>query len=160
LKYGKDDLIEFDLVAAKEAKSRARRDSSWPSDAALDTLMTSLTGGDAGSFIDGRYSPDGRQIATEVSRHLRTPGSAFDPKGFELGVLDVASGKFRTIAKYAEGLRGPICWSPDGKEILFSRYLTADDQREKMEGGLGIWAIHPDGTGARFLTTGWRPDWR
>jgi len=99
-------------------------------------------------------------LTDSVCRGAEPKGSAFDPKGFELGVLDVASGKFRTIAKYAEGLRGPICWSPDGKEILFSRYLTADDQRKKMEGGLGIWAIHPDGPGARFLTTVWSPDRR
>jgi hypothetical protein len=158
--YGKGDLIEFDLVAAKDAKSRARRETSLPSSAALDALMTPLMWGDPGSFIDGRYSPDGRQIATTLYHHLQKPGSTFDPKDFELGVLDIASGKLRTIAKYAEGLRGPICWSPDGKEILFSRYLSADDQREKVPDGLGIWAIHPDGTGARFLTTGWSPDWR
>ena len=75
-------------------------------------------------------------------------------------MLDVASRRLRTIAKYAEGIRGPICWSPDGKEILFSRHLPAGDQREKVPDGLGIWAIRPDGTGARFLTTGWAPDWR
>ena len=75
-------------------------------------------------------------------------------------MLDVASRRIRIIAEYPEGIRGPICWSPDGKEILFSRHLPAGDQREKVPDGLGIWVIRPDGTGARFLTTGWAPDSR
>jgi hypothetical protein len=172
--YGRGDLIEFDLVAAKENKARALgepslprnsasrppRDWSKPSSTALDSLITPLTLGDPGSFIDARYSPDGRQIATTVYHHPQQPGSDFNPKDFELGVLDVASRRLRTIAKYPEGIRGPICWSPDGKEILFSRHLPAGDQREKLPDGLGIWAIHPDGSGTRFLTTGWDPDWR
>jgi len=29
-----------------------------------------------------------------------------------------------------------------------------------QEHGLGLWAIKPDGTGERLLTTGWGPDWR
>ncbi len=64
---------------------------------------------------------------------------------------------------YKDGLRGPICWSPDGTEILFSRPLPAGDKREaskEEDNGLGLWAIKPDGSGARFLSTGWSPDWR
>src|SRR4051812_7336224 len=47
-----------------------------------------------------------------------------------------------------EGLRAPLCWSPDGGEILFSSPLTPDDRRKDLgpgEPGLGIWAIRPDG---------------
>jgi Tol biopolymer transport system component len=160
LQYGKSDLIEFDLIAAKDLQKQAPPGTSWPSNSALDRVMTPLTGGDSASFIDGRYSPNGKQIATVLERHTQKPGADFDPNNFELAVIDVLTGKVQSVAKYKGGLRGPICWSPDGKEILFSRYLEADDQREKMEGGLGIWAIHPDGTGARLLTTGWSPDWR
>ena len=48
-------------------------------------------------------------------------------------------------------------------EILLSRPLEPGDRRENLptdRRGLGIWAIRSDGTGARFLTTGWSPDWR
>jgi hypothetical protein len=91
---------------------------------------------------------------------LGTPSSEFDPKGFELAVLNIAAAKLRVIAKYPEGLRGPIFWSPDDRKIVFSRYLAQDDRREKMDGGRGIWSIHPDGTNSHFISTGWSADWR
>ena len=49
-------------------------------------------------------------------------------------------------------------------KFSFSRYLPKGDDREKMakdkEHGLAIWSVHKDGRGARFVTTGWSPDWR
>jgi hypothetical protein len=67
------------------------------------------------------------------------------------------------------GKRRPICWSPDGSEILFSRPLKEGDKREggreepgalRQEWGLGLWSVKPDGSGEKLITTGWCPDWR
>jgi hypothetical protein len=87
----------------------------------------------------------------------------------KVGVIDRATAVYRNVVGYKDGLRGPICWSRDGPEILFSRPLKAGDRREAMgpddgavgqEHGLGLWAIKLDGGSERFLTTGWSPDWR
>jgi hypothetical protein len=122
-----------------------------------------------------RYAPDAKRVAMVVWRpEEKVDLATFDDAPFEkrlarfdretvLAVYEVATRKLHTAARYPDGLRGPICWSPDGSEILFSRKLKAEDRREKTdpdERGLGIWAIRPDGTGERFLTTGWCPDWR
>lgn len=115
----------------------------------------------------GRYSPDGKSIAVTAIRKTDKPGK-WNSLDFEQGVIDRATSKYRKIAWYEEGLRGPICWSPNGAEILFSRPLKDEDKREggkeegalRQEWGLGLWSIKPDGTGLRFLTTGWSPDWR
>jgi hypothetical protein len=118
---------------------------------------------------DARYSPDGKFIAVTAIRKAEKPGVAWEALDFELGVIDRATATYRKVVSYKDGLRGPICWSPDGSEILFSRPLESSDKREAMgsgdgainqEHGLGLWAIKPDGSGERFLTTGWSPDWR
>ncbi len=163
LKYGTSDLVEYDLARFEAVKGRMPPGSDLPSSTQIDSLITLLTGGQPmRTFDDGRYSPDGRRLAVTFSRHLRTPASEFDPKGIELGVIELPDATMRAIARYPEGLRGPICWSQDGTEIAFSRYLKDDDEREKAEPGsrLGIWSIPREGGQARFLTTGWSPDWR
>lgn len=115
------------------------------------------------------YSPDGKHIAI-VYLNSAKPGLAVEaPSIFKwhshgkLAIYDVMSGAIRTIADPSEGIfPGPICWSPDGKEILLSRNLPVDDDREKSEGSpsFGIWAIGVDGKQERFITTGWSPDWQ
>lgn len=161
LRYGTEDLIEYDLEAALKDKERYPPGVDWASSHGVERHLKVLTGAQAvRNFGDGRYSPDGEYIATTLSRRLDPTGEGFDPKGFELAVLERKTGKLRILAKYPEGLRGPICWSPDGREVLFSRYLASGDDREKMDGGLAIWAIGADGSNPRFLTTGWSPDWR
>jgi hypothetical protein len=124
---------------------------------------TSLTDGlSIGWFTESRYSPDGTRVATVFSRRTRLVDAGFH----ELGVFDVASETLEPIASFPDPdrIHGPICWSPDGSEILISRPLMAGDRRENLESddarGLGIWAIRLDGMSTRFLTTGWSPDWR
>jgi hypothetical protein len=122
-----------------------------------------------------RYSPDGKSIAVEFADRdkMYAPNELGDNEversnGMrylgKLAVFEIARGRFTTIIDDSGGLRGPICWSPDGNEILFSRYLPKGDDREKLakqkEHGLAIWAIDKDGHGARMMTTGWSPDWR
>jgi hypothetical protein len=116
----------------------------------------------------GRYSPDGKSIALIATRKTAKP-EVWNSLDFELGVIDRSTATYKKIVWHEEGLRGPICWAPDGSEILISRPLKTGDLREKFDGqsgalrqewGLGLWSIKPDGTGERFLTTGWSPDWR
>jgi hypothetical protein len=158
---GVSRLFEFDLDRAARLRKAAPRVD--PTDACLRPLT------DASTIIaDARYSPDGRAIAALASTYLKQLGDdGFDTADYRasitLVVIKDRDPQPRVVIEYPEGLRGPICWSPDGREILFCRYLEPGDKREKMkEGhlGLGIWAVRPDGAGARFLTTGWCPSWR
>lgn len=155
-------LFELDLKTAKAGKS----------DEALKQLLPNGVSARPRWFSQPRYSPDGRSIAMinwkpgEKEVDDRDPieqrAAQFD-RETALEVLDIAGGRLRTVAQYPGGLRGPICWAPDGREILFSRALDPGDSREKSapgEQGLGIWGVAPDGTKERFLTTGWCPDWR
>jgi Tol biopolymer transport system component len=116
-----------------------------------------------------RYSPDGKQIAFVYVDPTR-PGEIVRVRDIvrwhcwgKLAICDIATGTIRTIADPPGGIwTGPICWSPDGQEILITRYLAAEDEREKSEGSpsMGIWAVTADGKKERFITTGWSPDWR
>jgi len=89
-----------------------------------------------------RYSPDGKRIAALAydPKKMFAPNEVADD---ELGrgrmmrtldkllIIDRASGETRTIADYHDGTRGPICWTPDGSAVFFSRYLPKDDNRER-----------------------------
>jgi hypothetical protein len=160
------DLFELDLTMTDGWKAKVRTGERWQNDWVTEALSPVL--GDTAAVWphDARYSPDGKTIALTAIRKKDKPGpwKALD---FELGVVDRAAMTYRKVVRYEDGLRGPICWSPDGTEILFSRPLKADDKREALEDsevgaerGLGLWGIKPNGTGERFLTTGWSPDWR
>jgi hypothetical protein len=169
-----DDLVEFDLAAALAAREKQYRKpieyrgAEWPVTGARRYLKMLLPGSSTVSPSSGRYSPDGKYVAVEYydPAHIysqRDPKTGASTYLGKLGVLDIATGEMTTFAEYPEGLRGPICWSPDGKEVLFSRYLPLEDDREKREEGrhgLAIWAVSADGRKARFVTTGWSPDWR
>jgi hypothetical protein len=165
-RYGRSDLIELDVIAARHQKERMkelRPGEDFASSLTVEGCLKSLTDGQAiGWFTDSRYSPDGTRIATVFSRRARL----IDPGFHELGVFDIASETLQPIAAYPhpDKIHGPICWSPDGCEILIARPLMPGDRRENLassdETGLGIWAIRSDGASTRFLTTGWSPDWR
>lgn len=145
-------LVEFDLAAASEMRKAMAPFLSDENIKAIDSnLRVVAKTGQGERFLGGRYSPDGRRIASAIMR-----GTA----DIKLTVIDVNSGESRAIASYPEGLRGPFSWSPDGTEILFCRHLAEYDEPEKMKDGLGIWAIRPDGTNARLITTGWCADWK
>jgi hypothetical protein len=121
---------------------------------------------------EARYSPSGDKISLLYTdqENRYAPNEVAGELGklrmmrllAKLAVMSRDGKNMTTIADYPDGMRGPICWSPDAESILVSRYLPKDDKREKFdaEHGLAIWAIQADGNGARFLTTGWSPDWR
>jgi hypothetical protein len=160
-------LVELDMVQVEKAISHAPPHSGWQRK--QDEALREVVGKAAPVELnDGRYSPDGKSIAVTAIRKPDQP-KEWEALDFELGVIERATGTYRRGAWYREGLRGPICWSPDGSAILFSRPLPAEDKREggreepgalRQEWGLGLWSVRPDGTGERLLTTGWSPDWR
>ena len=142
-------------------------------DLATEKCMTPLLlGTEKLSIQHARYSPSGDEIAVLWSdpRNQYAPNEcAVDAtRGghsrilCKLSLIGRDGESFRLISDHSYGQRGPTCWSPDGKELLLSRYLPPDDDREAKEGshGLGIWAVKADGSGDEFITTGWSPDWR
>jgi TolB protein len=99
------------------------------------------------SFLDNAWSPDGEWIAFQ-----RPYGQLFlvHPDG---------SGLHRVLVQLPEGAgaRQPS-WSPDGEWILFSM---------QQDGAATIWAVRPDGSDLRSVTSSsgvdaaspdWRPD--
>jgi len=169
------DLLEFDLTAALALRATIVRSAKpygkeefdpWSPTRAARFLKRLLPGSGAIDPGDARYSPDGKSVAIEyvdpAKRYTRDESIKDHRSLGRIGIMDIATGQMKTITDYPDGLRGPICWSPDANEVLFSRYLPKGDDRERMgdEHGLAIWAIARDGTHPRFLTTGWSPDWR
>lgn len=175
LEDGTSALFEFRIKDAMTARNGGQFDVNWPISGALKFLIPVEFDLGGLQFVGARYSPTRNEIAVETydPKNMYGPNRLADPNNeFErahmmrllgkIHVLDLNSKALRKVADYEEGILGPICWSPEGNEILFSRYLPKEDDREKMpqtkEHGLGIWAIGRDGQNARFLTTGWSPD--
>lgn len=164
---GHSDLFELDMPTVERVRKAAQPRARWQNGPVLEALSPVLGAAAPVEPSDARYSPDGKLIGVTAIRKTAKP-EEWKPLDFELGVIDRATAAYRKVAWYEEGLRGPICWSPDGKELLFSRPLKEGDEREggkegealRQEWGLGLWSIRPDGTGVRLLTTGWSPDWR
>ena len=156
-------LYELDLVSAETKGGRKPFDRGRSDDQQDDDRMKTVMDDSSRWVLDGKYSPDGKTIAALIEpMRARIQGSKYP--GADLATIDVSTQRQQTVVRYpGEKLWAPLCWSPDGKEILFSRTLKPDDRREDQgpgEPGWGIWAIRPDGTNARFITTGWCADWR
>jgi hypothetical protein len=167
VKLSRASLLELDMGRVEQAVKNAAPQSRWQRK--MHPALDEVLGKSAPVEVnDARYSPNGKSIAVTAFRKAAKPVE-WQPLDFELGIIDRATAAYRKVVWYEGGLRGPICWSPDGSEILFCRPLKDGDKREggrevpsalRQEWGLGIWAIKSDGTGERFLTTGWSPDWR
>lgn len=172
LQDGKSTLFEFRLSDALASRAQLEQyDPDWeiqttpefldPIDCDLDGLRISTA----------RYSPTRNEVALLAwdPEDMYAPNLAMEDQsrrgsGMRLlakaYVLDLDANAARKIADAEEGLRGPICWSPSGDEVLVTRHLPADDDREQMPEahGLAIWAVGRDGANERFITTGWSPD--
>lgn len=158
-------LYELDLVAAdaRRARKPVDRDRGQSDDPHDDSSLKTVLDDPSRWVLDGKYSPDGNTIAALIEPMPAKFQGANYP-GADLVTIAVSTRKQTTVVHYpGEKLWAPLCWSPTGQEILFSRTLKPDDRREEMgpgEPGWGIWAIQTDGTNIRFVTTGWCPDWR
>jgi Tol biopolymer transport system component len=159
------DIVEIDMAKIEKIQQNPGRENPTKWQNHVTRFLIEPVLGDAATIKPeyARYSPDGKSIAV-MGIHKEDKPVNWKPLDFELGIIDRGSSTYRKIAHYEAGLRGPLCWSPDGTEIVFSRPLEKGDDREKWDeegsNGLELWLIKSDGTDARPLTTGWSPDWR
>ncbi len=107
----------------------------------------------------GSYSPDGTRIAYVHSES--NPTQALQQSN--IFVMDTNGKQVRPVTRFPDsaGDLGGVQWSPDGKQLVFSR-LNSDTS--KPAGGLALFVIGADGTGLRRLTpwtlgAGGVPDW-
>ncbi|WEN14158.1 S9 family peptidase [Rhodanobacter sp. AS-Z3] len=110
-----------------------------------------------------QISPDGKRIAVVVS----TPDFKTDKSKDEIDLVDVTSGKRRTLTWHREDLGSPR-WSPDGSQLAF---LAKDEKTKEdqlyvmpMDGGdahciteakhgVDSFSWSPDGTQLAFVST-------
>lgn len=159
-------LYELDLVAFQEFCKQHREMS--PADAVTlisHSYLKDLTSKvEKPRFLGARYSPDGKHIA--AIRFMEPWNGSGLVRRSELVIIARANLRITTIAgspdDRQDGLRGPICWSPDSRRVLFSRNLSEGEShsKEKMPDGLAIWSVPYEGGASTFITTGWSPDWR
>jgi hypothetical protein len=109
------------------------------------------------------WSPDGLEIA--FTRDMQDTAST--SRTTRTFVLDLASGKVRELPIPAGICAGEPAWSPDDSRIVVTAGMRAGLTWECTGGraGLDIYAIRPDGTDFRQLTTDglssgatWTPD--
>lgn len=170
---GDSNLLEFRLADAIDARKRAEYDPEWSVKRAPQFLEQINLEVDGEELSSARYSPTRNEIAilTCDPKNMYAPNLVADDEFGrmrmmrflgKIHVFNLETREARKIADYDDGIRGPICWSPNGNDVYFSRYLPKDDDREKFaeskEHGLSIWAVGRDGKNPRFITTGWSPD--
>jgi Tol biopolymer transport system component len=173
LQKARSAVYELDLVAAGGEMPRRRTRRESPStehdgDSEGDDLRVVVPPSTTIGGPSARYSPDGKSIAFIDSTLKPNPNQLIDPArfaaSFELFLYDRATGKSQTIFKEPDVFGSPLCWSPDGMQILFARYTSRKEairpSREAATDTLAIWSIHPSGKELRQITTGWCPDWR
>ena len=168
-------LFELDLVAAREEISRLRsnparsepeKEGEVPSGGGLRVVLPLKRTIGCGS---ARYSPDGKSIALVESTLVPPKDDLIDPakyaSSFELRVRNLESKQDRVICHESDIFGGPICWSPDGSQILFARTGASGKvgrlfRTPSGDDGLAIWSVGADGGNLHKLTSGWCPDWR
>ncbi len=166
-------LFELDMDAAKEEMSRVRS-SVKPVSAPMENGVPS--GGGLRVVLpltrtlgcsSARYAPDAKSVALIRSTLQPPTEDLIDPSkyasSFELSARDLDGGNSRALCQEPDIFGGPICWSPNGRDILFARFNDKDwainPDREPAGDILAIWSIGRDGKNLRRLTAGWCPDW-
>ncbi len=109
--------------------------------------MAKLTAGKKYDESDGKWSPNGKEIAF-ISNHTKEPERNINTDVFVVAAK--AGSTPRKLTRYTGADTGPIAWSPDGKEIAFLRGAHVK-YWQYQEPHLGI--IAADGSGpARMVT--------
>jgi Tol biopolymer transport system component len=122
-------------------------------------------GGDGGTTVTGIdypavYSPDGSRIAYGHGEGKITKGEL---QYVDIWTMDPDGGNKLNLTHGApySGDRGGVAWSPDGKRLVFSRWMSSYG---KHAGGMALFVMNVDGTGMHRLTpwplgAGGTPDW-
>ena len=110
----------------------------------------------------GAWSPDGGSIAFVSSEHFDDGSSGVSA----IEVIDVASGKRRTVAATANGMTSYLApkWSPDGTQLVFMEQTYADEFGERLTSSrLATVDALTKAAELTYLTArdtfAWGPDW-
>ena len=116
---------------------------------------------------DGQRSQNGGSVFSEDGRWLAYAGTGRNGKDRDIYLRDMQSGQSRRVLEN-EGSWNAMGFSPDNKQLLVMRYLSASDSRPgvvdvatgkltmfPVEGGtasFGRFAFTPDGKGVDFIS--------
>lgn len=172
IQFASSALFELDLSAARKEPQAGSDDPGGikgsdkePSGGGLRVVRTLARGLGCGI---ARYSPDGQSIAMVGSSLVTRGDGLIDParfaSSFALSVCDRDGKGERMLFGEPGVFGGPICWSPDGGQILFARFddlkTLGNPEPESAGDLLSIWSVGRDGKGLKRITGGWCPDWR
>ncbi len=140
-----------------------RATNIWMLDAATGEVEQITHGG-----ADTRpsWSPDGTQVLFARST-VDTNGDGLVTVGDASDIynLDLASGEERDLTNTPQYSEFNAAWSPDGRWIAYTSFRrdANGDGSVNLDDSQDMFAIHPDGSGERFLDLGGRaafsPSW-
>ena len=122
-----------------------------------DGIVTAVTSGGVENRSLMGWSPDGRKILVNISSSTDEKPIDEEARWSDTYVMDPDGENMINLTRSPER-EGSACWSPDGKQIAFSRRLN--------EGGSAIFVMDADGHNQRRLTfepgtnivSHWSPD--
>ena len=122
-----------------------------------DGMITAVTSGGDENKAPMGWSPDGRKILVNISSPIAEEPIDEKVRWSDTYVMDPNGENMINLTRSPER-EGSACWSPDGKQIAFSRRLN--------EGGSAIFVMDADGQNQRRLTfepgtnivSHWSPD--
>ena len=122
-----------------------------------DGMVTAVTAGGAEEKSPMGWSPDGRRILVNISSSVEEEPIDEEDRWADTYVMSPDGDNMMNLTRSPER-EGSACWSPDGKQIAFSRRLN--------EGGSAIFVMDADGQNQRRLSfepgtnivSHWSPD--